>query len=208
MKHLSMMDLADYARQSASPSKLGEMRGHLESGCQDCQKTVGIWRKIMDFAEKEPSCEPPASAVRIAHSYFSSLQLASPGPGVVEIAKLAFDSHAREGLAGTRGSSVGIPRQLLYKCGTLCIDIRLEPKPGSNYVVLVGQLIDAKEPLHGSTDISVSLFGSEDKVSETSTNKFGEFYFGFQSAKHMQLFFGMESRALMVPLPETHTEAA
>jgi len=208
MKHLSMMDLADCARQSASSAKLNEMRRHLETGCQDCQETFAIWRKVMSFAEKEKSSEPPASAVRIAHSYISSLQLSSSTPKGVEVAKLAFDSHARKGLAGTRGSSVGVPRQLLYKCGTLCIDIRLEPKPGSNYVVLVGQLIDAQEPLHGSNDISVSLFGSEDKVSETSTNKFGEFYFGFQSAKHMQLFFGMESRALMVPLPETHTEAA
>jgi len=203
-----MMDLADFVRQSASPAKLGEMNGHLDSGCQDCEKTIAIWRKVMSFAEKEKSCEPPASAVRIAHSYISPLQLASSMPQGVEVAKLAFDSHARDGLAGTRGSSVGVPRQLLYKCGTFCIDIRLEPKPGSNYVVLVGQLIDAKEPLHGSNDISVSLFGSEDKVSETSTNKFGEFYFGFQSAKHMQLFFGMESQALVVPLPETHTEAA
>jgi len=162
----------------------------------------------MSFAEKEKSCEPPASAVRIAHSYFSPLQLASSLPKGVEVARLAFDSHAREGLGSTRGSSPGIPRQLLYKCGTLCIDIRLEPKPGSNYVVLVGQLIDAKEPGRGSNDVSVSLFGSEDKVSETSTNKYGEFYFGFQSAKHMQLFFGMASQALVVPLPETHIEAA
>ena len=208
MKHVSMMDLADFARDTASPVKQEAIRGHLESGCDGCQKTVGILKTIVKFAEQERSCEPPASALRIAHSYFSPLQMASAMPEGIEMAKLAFDSFTLANVSGKRGSTVGVPRQLLYKSGTICIDIRLEPKPGSNYVVLVGQLIDAKEPLLGSNDISVSLFGSEDKLSETNTNKFGEFYFGFQSAKHMQLFFGMQSKALIVPLPETHTEAA
>jgi hypothetical protein len=86
--------------------------------------------------------------------------------------------------------------------------MRLEPKPGSNYVVLVGQLIDAKKPLQGYDAVPVSLLSEGDKLSETKTNQFGEFHFGFESVKHMQLFFGMERSAVVVPLPEGQTEAA
>ena len=38
------------------------------------------------------------------------------------------------------------------------------------------------------------------------TNQFGEFHFGFQSVQHMQLFFGMQQKALVVPLPQGQTE--
>jgi len=162
----------------------------------------------MDFAQQETAYNPPAPAIRIAHSYFESLQLASSAPGELTIAELAFDSFQQPGAAGLRGSVAAVPRQLLYKCGTLCIDMRLEPKPGSNYVVLVGQLIDAKKPLQGYDAVPVSLLSEGDKLSETRTNQFGEFHFGFESVKHMQLFFGMERSAVVVPLPESQSEAA
>lgn len=162
----------------------------------------------MDFATHEKAYDPPASAMRIVQSYFGPLQLASSAPQGLEIAQLAFDSFQQAGLIGVRGPSAAVPRQLLYKCGTLCIDMRLEPKPGSNYVVLVGQLIDAKKPLQGFDAVPVSLLSHGDKLSETTTNQFGEFHFGFESVKQMQLFFGMAQSAVVVPLPETQTEAA
>ncbi len=162
----------------------------------------------MRFAHVENAYNPPETALRIAQSYFNPLRMATSTPEKFEIAKLAFDSFQRTGLADLRGSAMAVSRQLLYKCGTICIDIRLEPKPGSNYMVLVGQVIDAKEPLSGAVDVSVSLVGPGAHLSETTTNQFGEFYFGFQSAKHMQLFVGMRSRGLVVPLPETRPEAA
>jgi hypothetical protein len=208
MKHFSLGDWADFVRSAASAERRGEMQKHLDTGCKKCLQTADIWRTVMDFAQQETAYNPPAPAIRIAHSYFGSLQLASSAPGELTIAELAFDSFQQPGAAGLRGSVAAVPRQLLYKCGTLCIDMRLEPKPGSNYVVLVGQLIDAKKPLQGYDAVPVSLLSEGDKLSETRTNQFGEFHFGFESVKHMQLFFGMERSAVVVPLPEGQSEAA
>jgi hypothetical protein len=162
----------------------------------------------MDFATHEKLYDPPASTMRIVESYFGPLKLASSVPDGLAVAQLAFDSYQGAATAGMRGGPSAVPRQLLYKCGTLCIDMRLEPKPGSNYVVLVGQLIDAKKPLQGFDHVPVSLLSEGDKLSETKTNQFGEFHFAFESVKHMQLFFGIEQTALVVPLPENKTEAA
>lgn len=208
MKHFSLMDWADFVRSAAPAERQGEMEKHLDAGCTKCLKTAEIWRTVMNFAQQEKSYNPPAPAMRIAHSYFGALQLASLVPDGLTVAQLAFDSFQQPGAAGIRSSSAAVPRQLLYKCGTLCIDMRLEPKPGSNYVVLVGQLIDAKKPLQGYDAVPVSLLSEGDKLSETKTNQFGEFHFGFESVKHMQLFFGMERSAVVVPLPEGQTEAA
>jgi len=208
MKHFSLTEWADFVRDVPIPDKEHAMQAHLDSGCAECVKTSAIWRTVMDFAQQEKTYDPPTSSMRIVQAYFGPMQLAASAPEGLEIAQLAFDSFEQAGLAGIRGASSSVPRQLLYKCGTLCIDMRLEPKPGSNYVVLVGQLIDAKKPLKGFEDVQVSLLSEGDKLSETTTNKFGEFHFGFESVKHMQLFFGIEQKALVVPLPENKSEAA
>ena len=208
MKHFSLTEWADFVREVPLPEKEHVMQAHLDSGCEECVKTAAIWRTVMDFAQQEQAYNPPASSMHIAQAYFGPMHLAASATDGVEIAQLAFDSFQQAGLEGIRGASSSVPRQLLYKCGTLCIDMRLEPKPGSNYVVLVGQLIDAKKPLKGFEDVHVSLLSHGDKLSETTTNKFGEFHFGFESVKHMQLFFGIEQKALVVPLPEGKSEAA
>jgi len=208
MKHFSMTEWADFVREMPLPEKEHVMQAHLDSGCEECVKTATIWRAVMDFAQQEQTYSPPVSSMRIVHAYFGPMLLAGSAPEGIQIAQLAFDSFQQAGLAGIRGASSSVPRQLLYQCGTLCIDMRLEPKPGSNYVVLVGQLIDAKKPLKGFEDVQVSLLSHGDKLSETTTNKFGEFHFGFESVKHMQLFFGIDEKALVVPLPEGKSDAA
>jgi hypothetical protein len=207
MQHFSLTDWADFVREVAPPEQRGEMKQHLDSGCQDCTKTAEIWNIVMDFAQQEKLNDPPSSALRIVQAYYGLIQQSALAPEGIEIAKLAFDSFQHE-LAGERGTVTQMPRQLLFKCGTFCVDVRLEPKPGSNYVVMVGQVIDAKKPLKGFDHVPVSLLSRGDKVSETTTNQFGEFHFGFESVQHMQLFFGMQQKALVVPLPQGQTVAA
>jgi hypothetical protein len=206
--HLSPMDMGDFARRVVPSERWDGMQEHLNSGCAECMNGINFWRRVMQFAKTEKLYEPPASALRIVQSYLNPLRMAASMPDGIQIAKLTFDSFQRLGIADLRGAVNAVSRQLLYKCGTVCIDIRLEPKPGSNYIVLVGQLIDAKTQINSTQDIHVSLIGPGNTLCETTTNQFGEFYFGFQSAQHMQLFLGMKKRALVIPLPETRTEAA
>lgn len=206
MEHFSLSDWADFVREVGTSQKRDVMRPHIDAGCKDCAMTLEIWKTVMDFAKREQLVDPPASAVRIVQAYFSLMQGAGAPQGL-EIAKLAFDSLQGE-LVAERGSMVQMPRQLLFKCGTFCVDVRLEPKPGSNYVVMVGQVIDAQKPLKGFDHVPVSLLSHGDKVSETTTNQFGEFHFGFEPVNHMQLFFGMQQKALVVPLPQGHSAAA
>lgn len=207
MEHYSLPDWVNFVRSTATKESMTNMQQHLDTGCGECVQTVAIWRSVLDFAKQEAAYEPPASALRMAEAYFVPFKLAASSPQGIQVAKLAFDSFLQAATAGVRGSAAG-PRQLLYKCGDLCIDMRLEPKPGSNWVVLVGQVMDEKTPLENFGEVPVSLLSSGDKVSETTTNEFGEFHLGFKAVKHLQLFLGMKRSAVVVPLPDAQTEAA
>ena len=121
-----------------------------------------------------------------------------------EIAELMFDSAAQAVTAeGTRGST-GIARQLLFQAGSVCIDMCMQPKLGSEAVVLIGQLLDSKHPDHGIKNISVQLLCEGNAISHKKTNDMGEFEFGIEGPQDLQLAFGIAGRRkLIVPLPSS-----
>jgi hypothetical protein len=125
-------------------------------------------------------------------------------PGIrrekVQLAKLVYDSSRALG-SGLR--SMACARQLLYTSGSVCIDLHVEPKPGSESVVVVGQLLDQLRPTQRVSNIPVSLFSKGTPVSSTKTNDFGEFDFAFDAPDDMHIAFGLEDeKTLVVPLPD------
>ncbi|HSS97803.1 MAG TPA: hypothetical protein VLK33_12270 [Terriglobales bacterium] len=120
----------------------------------------------------------------------------------VAVAELIFDSATQAGATeGTRGTAP-IARQLLFQAGTLCIDMCVQPKPGSDAVVLIGQLLDSRHPDHGIKDIPVQLLCEGTAISNIKTNEVGEFEFGIECPQDLQLSFGITGRRkLVVPLP-------
>jgi len=128
-------------------------------------------------------------------------KIAAKATGNIQLAMLVFDS-AQQQLAGVRNSAVAA-RQLLYKSGTVCIDLHVQPKPGSDEVVVVGQLLDSISPAHGMGGVPVSLMRKGNSVSSKKTNDFGEFDFGLEGAEDVYLSFGLNNSTLVVPVPET-----
>jgi hypothetical protein len=125
---------------------------------------------------------------------------AAPQP---EVAELVFDSARHPAVAGVRASNVQA-RQLLYRLGTVCVDVCMQPELGSQEVMMVGQLMDSQKPSHGIGDIPVSLLCRENPVSQNITNAVGEFCFGFRTLHGAQLVFDMsENKTLVVPVPDT-----
>jgi hypothetical protein len=207
MKHFSMQDWVDFARQVKDEELTGAMQRHLDEGCAKCLKNLEIWRHLVKFANKEGRYAPPESAVRMVKASFAARQIMSPRTEKFELATLVFDSSQVAVAAGVRGGYVSA-RQLLYKSGSVCIDMRVQPKPGSDSVVLMGQLLDSARPAHGIGDVPVSLLCEGDTLSRKKTNQVGEFDFGFGALRDVQLVFGIgEARLLVVPVPNADTEA-
>jgi hypothetical protein len=202
MKHFSIDDWADYARQVAGSEQKLEMQQHLDEGCSKCLKTLEIWGNIVDFAKHENTYEPPLWAVQAVNASFAARRVVPFLSGKLELAKLLFDSALQPIAVGVRGTAT-VARQLLYRSGSVCIDMRMQPKPGSDSMVLLGQLLDSAKPDHGISGVPVSLLSKGDAVSRRTTNDVGEFDFGVDALSHLQLVFGIgESRTIVVPVPD------
>jgi hypothetical protein len=205
MEHFSIDEWVDFARGIGRKEKSAKMRVHLDQGCTKCSKTLETWRHIVNFANQERGFEPPAYALQavktsfILHKTFSAKE--NKGKKF-EIARVLFDSALQPVTVGVRGTA-SVVRQMLYRSGTVCIDMRMQPKPGSESMVLMGQVLDSAKPDHGISGIPVRLLCKGDTLSQSRTNDVGEFDFGVTAADHLQLVFGVaDTRNIVVPVPD------
>jgi hypothetical protein len=207
VKHFSLIDWVDFVRAVAPAKKMASMQKHLDENCGRCRKTMELWTSIIGFAKQEVTYEPPASALRIAESYIIPLRTALRQTEGARLARLTFDSFERQATAGIRGFDP-VPRQLMYRCGNVFIDMRLVPAQTSDLMVIVGQVMDSQQPGSGVAGIPVSLLRSGDTLFETTTNQLGEFHFSFRAAQRLGLLFGMKSSPLLLQLPDADAEPA
>lgn len=156
----------------------------------------------MIFVNQEVQGAPPESSPQVASPIFSFGDLWPFSAGNIELAELVFDSANQCPGTATRASAASA-RQLLYKSGSVCIDMHVQPTPGLESVVLIGQLLDSKPPRRAMKDIPVSLLCGGLAISHKKTNHVGEFDFGLGQRHHLQLVIGVGNRRmLVVPVPE------
>ncbi len=161
----------------------------------------------MQNTRQSSRMEPPDASVRAVRAGFSLRKVVAFPSGKLDLATLQFDSERQPLAAGMRGAQA-TARQLLYKSGSVCIDMRMEPTPGSESIVLIGQLLDSMNPGHGIGGICVSLLSRGDMLSRKQTNEAGEFDFGLETGRDMQLVFGMgDSRTIVVAVPEAKAKS-
>src|SRR4029077_2730123 len=99
------------------------------------------WRMTLNCAKTNVRSTPPESSIRVVEASFAMRQLMSARTEKFELAMLMFDSeHGATVTAGVGGRHASA-RRLLYKSGSVCIDMRMQPRPGSDSVVLMGQLL-------------------------------------------------------------------
>lgn len=154
----------------------------------------------MSFEKNENAFATSVPAHRDAKKGFFARQLKF-AQGQVDVAQLIFDSALKPLVKGVRGSAA--VRQMLYKSGSLFIDMQIQPTPGSDSRVLIGQLHDSSKPDHGIRGVPVSLLLEGGTVSRNETNEAGEFDFGIHALGKLHLVFSIgASRTLVVAVPD------
>jgi hypothetical protein len=202
MDHFSTHNWVDFLRKVADPAKTSVMQQHLDESCPYCSKNLQIWRSVMDETQQLNRAEPPESSLHAVKAGFRLRNVIPFPSGRLDLATLQFDSAKQPRVAGVRGAHASA-RQLLYKSGTVCIDMRMQPTPGAESIVLIGQLLDSLNPGQGMGGVPVSLLSRGDTVLRKQTNEDGEFDFGLKPSSDMQLVFGIgESRTIVVAVPE------
>lgn len=178
------------------------MSRHLQTKCSQCEQSVDKWREIIAFANQEGRFMPPEESVEAVIDAFAANPVMRSPTTEMGLALLVSDSFRQRPAFGMRGTSAS-GRQVLYKYGTISVDVRLQSTPGSPLVLLVGQLLDSSKPNHSVGEIPVVLLSKGVVVSQKHTNDMGEFDFGFDQLPHGQLVFGLDDQhKLVVPVPD------
>jgi hypothetical protein len=202
MEHFANHDWVDFVNGYTDPSTTEMMRLHLDQDCPACVKSMQLWRLVMKRSNKAIHVEPPETPVQAVKASFAVRKVVAFPSGRLDLAVLQFDSSWQPLAVGMRSGHTSA-RQLLYKSGSVCIDMRMQPTPGSESIVLIGQLLDAMRPGHGIGGVSVRLLSNGDTLSCKQTNDVGEFDFGLEPVRDMQLVFRIgENRAIVVAVPE------
>lgn len=174
MKHFSTEEWVDFVNQIVTAGQKEAMQKHLATGCNRCSETVSLWQKVSKTAATEASYQPSADAVRLAKAAFATAGMKPAKQKSSGFIEVLFDSFRQPALAGARSVVVGT-RQMLYRADPYQIDIQIEPKPGSNRLVITGQLLDLSNPGVIGRGIQVTLSNHRGHSVIAATNQFGEF---------------------------------
>ena len=146
--------------------------------------------------------EPPDGIVRVAKAYFGTQEhRREHTKSVVEV---LFDSIQQPLTAGAR-SSVASARQLLYRVGTVYVDMRVDSEVHSEQAALVGQMLDSAHPGHPVAGVAVILMDGRKSVASTISNNHGEFHLEFLMKSNLRLSIAVGD-ASPVYLPITGVE--
>lgn len=176
------------------------MRQHLAKGCRKCQKINELWRGVAKSAAQEHLYVPPDYALRSVRGQFGLSRALPWCAGLIETARVVFDSFKRPIPAGVR-SAGSAPRQLIYQVGEYFLDVKMERDPGSKKLNLIGQIRDSQDPAKKMADSPVILLRGQDRLGQTTTNDFGEFRLEFDRRDNLWLAIGIHGEAgIVVPL--------
>ena len=140
MKHFSTEEWIDFMNLVTPDGQRVEMQEHLRQGCERCSQELRLWEKVRSVGTMEDSLEPPSEMVRwVKASYGAAARMAPKTKG--SLVEVLFDSFLQPAIAGARSTANG-NRQMLYRADSYQIDIQVELKPGTNLVVIAGQIMD------------------------------------------------------------------
>ena len=186
MKHYSTEEWVDFVNHTVTAGQQQAMQKHLATGCKRCTETVSLWQKVSKTASAEANYQPPADAVRLAKAAYLTNRLNTPPKESRSLVEVLFDSFLQPAVAGARSVVIGT-RQMLYRADPYQIDIQIEAKPGTNRLVITGQLLDLSNPGVVGRDIQITLSNHRGNTVLAATNQFGEFSSELENTGDLEL---------------------
>jgi anti-sigma factor RsiW len=198
MAHLSQPDLTDLARGLKSHSEREE---HLKN-CRKCQKDFATWRALCRHTTRPASAPAPATSVRAVKGAFA-LHRPRKHSRLQRFATLMFDSllvPAQEGVRAATLTMGGSVRQMLFRSGSVVVDLRLT-QAGADNVILVGQVLNLSRESIGSPAIRVLLEHGRAALAAAVANEFGEFVLEYEEKDDLRLRLDVLGQSpLFIPL--------
>jgi hypothetical protein len=105
--------------------------------------------------------------------------------------ELLFDSFAQPAIDGARTSVVSA-RQLLFRIGTVFVDVEVGTEVESARASLVGQMLDSSNPSHPPVGILIVLLDRGRRIATTSSDAQGEFQLQFAMKSNLKLSVALD----------------
>jgi len=188
MKHFTTEEWIDFVNQAVSPKESENMEKHLKEGCKRCQETVAMWQRVQKSAVVEKSYQPPADTVRVVKAAFAAAGLKGQRKESRSRISVLFDSFLQPVVEGARSAATD-SRQMLYRADPFQIDVQIEAKPGTNDLMVTGQLLDLTNPAIAGQNINVTLSNLRGHVVHAVSNKNGEFACEIKNSGDLQITF-------------------
>jgi hypothetical protein len=199
MQHFPIEDWADFVRGVASDEQKARLQDHLDRGCDHCIKTVTRWSSFAENARQELSYEPPVRSLHIARSYFFGYQSVLNQASGFRLAVLAFDSFQLGFVGGIR-SGADAPRQLMYTCDDLVVDLQVVSR-ATYGLALTGQVMSSGENVVDTEGLALSVLRDDETLQKATSNEFGEFQISLPLEENLQLLITMEGAMVVLQLP-------
>jgi len=200
MKHYSTEEWVDYVNQVTPTEQRDAMQQHM-AACAACAEMVALWQAVQERAAREAAYQPSANTVRMAKAAFAAAGFgAAQQQKSTSVVELLFDSFLQPALAGARSVVMGT-RQMLYRADTYQIDIQIEPKPGTNRLLITGQLLEIGAAVTTATGMQVTLSNHRGNIVIATTNQFGEFSGELENSGDLELSIPSDSgRPIVISL--------
>lgn len=200
MKHFTMDEWIDFVNQAVSPRESEEMEKHLKEGCKRCLETVSMWQRVQKSAAAERNYQPPADTVRIVKAAFVAAGLKGQRKESRSRISVLFDSFLQPVVEGARSAATD-SRQMLYRADPFQIDLQIEAKPGSNDLMVTGQLLDLSNPGIVGRDVNVTRSNLRGHVVHAVSNQHGEFTCDIKNSGDLQItFVGSHGEPIVISL--------
>jgi len=202
MRHFTTEQWIDFVNRAVSPTVLEEMEKHLGEGCERCQEAVLMWQRVQSSAVAEKNYQPPADTVRVVKAAFSAARLKGQRKESRSRFSVLFDSFLQPVVEGARSAAADSTlRQMLYRADPFQIDLTIEAKPGSNDLMVTGQLLDVSNPGITGKDVRVTLSNLRGHVVHAVSNQNGEFAFEIKNSGDLQITFeGTHGEPIVISL--------
>jgi len=132
---------------------------------------------------------PPAQIVLTVNA---SLAIEKDGHDSSSL-EVLFDSTAQPLPTGARSSLIG-DRQVLYRLGSVYVDMEFESQADSRRWLVVGQMLDSARPGRPLTGIHISLLERGRNIARTTSNDNGEFRLEFDPSTELKLELFIDRR--------------
>jgi hypothetical protein len=205
-EHFSDARWADFARNVGSEEGRGEVQAHLDAGCQPCRAMANRLYAVARMAANERKLVIRREWVERAK------EIAGTAPaawGWIEnlnaiVAHLIHSSSLDWQPAGVRsvGGDPGLAAsRMIFRAADYAIYLKVEPLLGGEAAEIIGEIANERDHEESMEGIPIQMVARGVTLSESTTNRFGEFLIEYPIRKNATLRFALKDRGQRIDLP-------